>query len=58
LLGAVSRAARSLGSTDVASQISRTVDDIYHANASSRDLKKAAKGLGLTKDDLEECRNP
>ena len=52
LLSAVSRTAFQSGNYDVG----RTVDDVYAANATADDLAAAAKDLGLTEDDLEECR--
>ncbi len=52
LLSAVSRTAFQGGNYDLA----RSVDDIYAANATDDDLAAAAKDLGLTEDDLEECR--
>ena len=58
LLRAVNRASRSLGGGDVATEITRTSNNVYNANATADDLAGAAKDLGLTEDDLEDCRNP
>ena len=37
---------------------SRTVYDVYNANATAEDISAAAKDLGLTEDEIEQCRNP
>jgi hypothetical protein len=54
LMSAVGRVAGRLGGAD----ISQTIGDAYSANATAEDLAAAAKDLGLTESDLEECRNP
>ena len=58
LMRAVGRTAGRLGGSDTARAISQTTYDIYDVNATAADLDSAAKDLGLTTDDLEECRNP
>ncbi|XOV83513.1 MAG: peptidoglycan-binding domain-containing protein [bacterium] len=57
LMRAVSRTATRLGS-DLAGDIARTSRDIYDINATADDLESAAKDLGLSQDDIEDCRNP
>jgi len=52
LLSAVTRTAGQQGNYD----LMRSVDDVYAANATADDLAGAAKDLGLTENDLEECR--
>ena len=37
---------------------SRTVYDVYTANATAADINAAAKDLGLSDDEVEQCRNP
>ncbi|MDX1406202.1 MAG: hypothetical protein R3192_16805 [Woeseiaceae bacterium] len=54
LLSAVTRTAVQSGNYDV----SRTVGNVYSANATAEDLAAAAKDLGLTEDDVAECQNP
>ncbi len=54
LLSAVSRTAGSFGNYDV----SRTVGNVYNANATADDLAAAAKDLGLTEDEVASCQNP
>ena len=34
------------------------VYEVYHSNATAENLAAAAKNLGLTEDEVEECRNP
>ena len=58
LLRAVSRTASQLGGNELANQIYTTTYVVYGANATAEDLKGAAEDLGLTEDDIEECRNP
>ena len=40
------------------SDLGRATRDVYSANATADDLSAAAKDLGLTEDQVEECRNP
>ena len=57
LMRAVSRTAGQVGSS-AAQDISQTTSDVYNVNATAADLESAAEDLGLTADELEECRNP
>lgn len=57
LLSAVSRTSGMMGG-DLAGDISRASYVAYGANATADDLSAAAKDLGLTEDEMEECRNP
>jgi peptidoglycan hydrolase-like protein with peptidoglycan-binding domain len=58
LLRAASRTLNTFGSSEIASQVSRTSYEVYSANASIEDIQGAAKDLGLTESDIEQCRNP
>lgn len=58
LLSAVSRTSRQIGDGGLASDISRVSSEAYNANATANDLEQAGKDLGLTPDEMEECRNP
>lgn len=58
LMSAVSRTSSQFGGGGLAGDIARTTSDIYNVNATAEDLEAAAKDLGLTEDELEECRNP
>jgi len=54
LMSAIARTAGSAGNTD----ISKSMGDVYRANATADDLAAAAKDLGLTEDDVAACQNP
>ena len=57
-MSAIGRTASQVGGIDMGSEIAKVSYDIYQADATARDLKRAAKDLGITEDDLESCRNP
>jgi peptidoglycan hydrolase-like protein with peptidoglycan-binding domain len=57
LMRVASRTAARAGG-DTAYDIARTSHDIYDVNATASDLESAARDLGLTESELEECRNP
>ena len=58
LVRAASRVSSRFGGGDTARTIQEVSTDVYVADATSADLKSAAKDLGLEKKDLEACRNP
>lgn len=58
LMRAASRTASRFGGGDTARAISQTTYDVYSVNATAADLSSAAKDLGLTEDEIEQCRNP
>lgn len=58
LLSAVSRTSRQFGDGGLAGDISRASTEAYNVNATADDLEAAGKDLGLTPDEMEECRNP
>jgi hypothetical protein len=58
LLSAVSRTGSLIGGSSVTSQIATTAGSIYAVNATASDFETAAEELGLSEEDLEECRNP
>ncbi|MGD8385069.1 MAG: peptidoglycan-binding protein [Lysobacterales bacterium] len=58
LMSAVSRVAGHFGNSKLTRTIAETSYEVYDANATAEDLKSAAKDLGLTQDEVEECRNP
>jgi peptidoglycan hydrolase-like protein with peptidoglycan-binding domain len=58
LMRAASRTASRFVGNDTAQAISRTSRDVYDVNATVDDLSSAAKDLGLTEDEIEQCRNP
>lgn len=57
LVSAVGRTAGMTGS-DLAGDVYRASSVVYGANATAEDLSAAARDLGLTEDEVEECRNP
>ena len=58
LMSAMSRTATHFGNNELAQSMSQTTYDLYEADMTAKDLKSAAKDLGLTRDEVEECRNP
>ena len=58
LVSAVSRTSSQFGGGGLAGDIARTSHEIYSVDATAEDLSAAAKDLGLTEEELEECRNP
>lgn len=58
LLSAVTRTSSQFGGGEVASTINQTAYNVYNVNATADDLSAAAKDLGLTDEEMEECRNP
>jgi peptidoglycan hydrolase-like protein with peptidoglycan-binding domain len=58
LMRVVNRAAGQLGNNELSQSIAATSRDIYDVNGTASDLDSAAKDLGLTTDEVEECRNP
>jgi hypothetical protein len=57
LLSAVSRTSGMVGGS-TSSTIAIAAGTAYGVNATADDLKAAGKDLGLTEDEMEECRNP
>ena len=58
LLSAVTRSSGQFGGGEMANTINQTANEVYSANATADDLSAAAKDLGLTDQEMEECRNP
>lgn len=58
LLSAVTRTSSQFGSGELAQTINQTASTAYNVNATADDLEAAGKDLGLTPDEMEECRNP
>lgn len=58
LVRAVTRTAGQTGNIQTATQISETSNDVYNASATAADLESAAKDLGLSKSQVEKCRDP
>jgi hypothetical protein len=58
LMSAISRTSSQFGGGGVASTIGQVSNDVYSVTATADDLSGAAKDLGLTEDEVEQCRNP
>lgn len=58
LLNAAARVSGRFGGGEIASQISRTAYDVYSVNATAADISAAARDLGISEDEVEQCRNP
>lgn len=58
LLRAATRTAGRFAGVETAQEISQTTRDVYDINATAEDLSSAARDLGLSDDEMEECRNP
>lgn len=58
LLRAATRTAGRFAGVETAQEISQTSRDVYDINATAEDLSSAARDLGLSDDEMEECRNP
>ncbi len=58
LMRAATRTASRFVGNDTAQAISNTSRNVYDVNATVEDLSSAAKDLGLTEDEIEQCRNP
>lgn len=58
LLRAAARTSGRWGSGDLSRNIGQISSDVYSATATADDLQQAGKDLGLTDDEMEECRNP
>jgi peptidoglycan hydrolase-like protein with peptidoglycan-binding domain len=56
--GSLMSAASRIGSRFGMGEVASVTNDVYAANATAGDLQSAAKDLGLTEDEVEECRNP
>jgi len=58
LARAVTRTASRFGGNEISREAAETAANIYTATAVAGDLQSAAKDLGLTESDIEQCRNP
>lgn len=58
LMRAVGRTAYRFAGNDASREIAEASRDVYDVNATAADLESAAKDLGLTEDEVEQCRNP
>jgi peptidoglycan hydrolase-like protein with peptidoglycan-binding domain len=55
---AAANTASRYGGTKVSNEVERASAEAYKADATAKDLEEAADALGLSKADIESCRNP
>ena len=58
LMRAVTNTAVRYGGNGLAGDLANTSRDLYDANATASDWDRAAKDMGLTREDIEDCQNP
>jgi peptidoglycan hydrolase-like protein with peptidoglycan-binding domain len=55
---AAANTASRYGGTQVSNEVEKASAEAYRADATAKDLEEAADALGLSKADIESCRNP
>ena len=55
---AAANTASRYGGTKVSNEVEKASAEAYKADATAKDLEEAADALGLSKADIESCRNP
>jgi peptidoglycan hydrolase-like protein with peptidoglycan-binding domain len=58
VMKAAAGTASRYGGSNVSSEVERASQEAYKADATAKDLEEAADALGLSKADVEACRNP
>ena len=58
VMKAAAGTASRYGGTKVSSEVEKASQEAYKADATAKDLEEAADALGLSKADVEACRNP
>lgn len=58
VMRAAANATTRYGSSQVSSEVEKASQEAYKADATAKDLEEAANAMGLTKEDVEACRNP
>jgi len=58
MMKAVANTASRYGGSHVSSEVEKTSQEAYKVDATAKDLEEAADALGLSKEDVEACRNP
>jgi len=57
-MNAAANTASRYGGTKVNNEVEKASAEAYKADATAKDLEEAADALGLSKADIESCRNP
>ncbi|MBT8441766.1 MAG: peptidoglycan-binding protein [Gammaproteobacteria bacterium] len=58
VMKAAANSASRYGGSNVSSEIEKASQEAYKVDATTKDLEEAADALGLSKADVEACRNP
>jgi peptidoglycan hydrolase-like protein with peptidoglycan-binding domain len=58
VMRAATNTASRYGGSQVTSEVDQASREAYKADATTKDIEEAADALGLSKDDIESCRNP
>ena len=58
VMKAAADSASRYGGSNVSTEVERASQEAYKVNATAKDLEETADALGLTKADVEACRNP
>jgi len=57
-VGSAANTASRYGGTKVTNEVEKASAEAYKANATAKDIEEAADAVGLSKADIESCRNP
>ncbi|MDH3484084.1 MAG: peptidoglycan-binding protein [Myxococcales bacterium] len=58
VMKAAANTASRYGGSQVSSEVENASQEAYKVDATAKDLEEAADALGLSKEDVEACRNP
>ncbi len=58
VMKAAANSASRYGGSKVSSEVEKASQEAYRVDATAKDLEEAADAMGLTKEDVEACRNP
>ena len=58
VMKAAANSASRYGGSNVSREVERASQEAYKVDATAKDLEEAADALGLSKEDVEACRNP
>lgn len=58
VMKAAANSASRYGGSNVSQEVERASQEAYKVDATAKDLEEAADALGLSKEDVEACRNP
>jgi peptidoglycan hydrolase-like protein with peptidoglycan-binding domain len=58
VMKAAANTASRYGGSNVSSEVEKASQEAYRVDATAKDLEEAADALGLSKADVEACRNP